>query len=64
MMEITEAIQKLKKGKSPGPGGLTAEYYKYFEDILSEKLKDLITGIMGGTTNPWYLETLSYYANS
>ena len=36
--EIKEVIRKLRAGKSPGPDGLTAEFYKCFMDELTPLL--------------------------
>lgn len=36
--EITEAIKSLKKGKSPGNDGLTAEFYQHFLTTIEQPL--------------------------
>lgn len=51
-MELTEAIPKQKKGKAPSPDGIPAEFYKQFEDVLFDKLKDLITEILDSVHLP------------
>lgn len=48
MMELTEAICKQKKGQAPASDSIPDKYNKYFEDTLSEKLRDLITKIFDG----------------
>lgn len=40
---LTELISKQKKGEAPGPDGIPAKFYKHFVDILSDRLKDLLT---------------------
>lgn len=39
--EVQEAIKSLNAGKSPGPDGFSAEYYKANSDLLSPVLKEL-----------------------
>ena len=39
--EILEAINSLRKSKSPGSDGLTAEFYMHFKDYLVPNLKIL-----------------------
>lgn len=39
--EITEAINKQKIGKTPGPDGLPVQYYKELEDVLLKPFKKL-----------------------
>lgn len=46
MMEIHQAIVKVKPGKSPGPDGLAASYYKKLEDILSVPLKTVMNKLL------------------
>ncbi len=36
--EVDKAINKLRSGKSPGPNGLTCEFYKLFREDLRELL--------------------------
>ena len=36
IVELTEAIRKLNKNKSPGPDGLTPEFYQKFWDYLKK----------------------------
>ncbi len=38
LQEITDAINSLKNNKSPGTDGLTAEFYKAFNKLLSPVL--------------------------
>uniref|UniRef100_A0A803U0R0 Reverse transcriptase domain-containing protein n=1 Tax=Anolis carolinensis TaxID=28377 RepID=A0A803U0R0_ANOCA len=40
--EIKEAIKQLPNNKAPGPDGLTALYYKTFQDELIRNLKDIM----------------------
>ena len=53
--EIQQAWKKQKSGKSPGPDGLPAEYYKAFEEILSPQFKKLTEDIesKGVISNSW-----------
>lgn len=41
MTEVQEAIKSLNSGKSPGPDGFSAEYYKTNLDLLAPVLKDM-----------------------
>ena len=43
--EIQEVIKKLKTGKSPGPDGFTAIYYRSLPDILSEPLAKALNSL-------------------
>ena len=36
IVELTEAVTKLNKNKSPGPDGLTPEFYQKFWDYLKK----------------------------
>ena len=40
--QIKFAIRKLGNNKSPGPDGLPAEFYKIYEDIITEPLKEAL----------------------
>lgn len=46
------AISKQKINKSSRPDGISAEYYKQYESILAQKLKDLIANILDGGPIP------------
>ncbi|XP_053568667.1 proteasome activator complex subunit 4 [Bombina bombina] len=48
--EVTKTIEELSTGKSPGPDGFSAKYYKLFKDILSPHLATLFNDI-GHTQN-------------
>ena len=41
-MEITEAVTKLNKNKSPGPDGLTPEFYQKFWDYLKKPFMEML----------------------
>ena len=43
--EVTKAIKDSNSNKSPGPDGLTYEFYKTFKDELSEILTELYNNI-------------------
>lgn len=45
-MELSEAIHKQKKVKTPGPDSISAEFYYKFNDILSDKLKEVVSEIL------------------
>lgn len=40
--ELTEAVQQLSMGRSPGIDGLTAEFYKHFWEILGEDFYEVV----------------------
>lgn len=40
--ELTEAVQQLSMGRSPGIDGLTAEFYKYFWGIIGEDFYEVV----------------------
>lgn len=44
-LEIKKAIQEIPNGKSPGPDGLTALYYKKFQDLLTPRMCTYMNGI-------------------
>lgn len=48
MIEISEAIQKQEKDKAPGPDGIPTEYYKQYESIITDILKNMIANILDG----------------
>lgn len=60
MMEITMAISKQTK-KSPRQNGIPAEYYKEYENILAQNLKDFISNILDGGLIPesWKYSTMT-----
>ena len=39
---VTQAIRSAGTGKSPGPDGLPAEFYKHYEDLLTPLLTEVI----------------------
>ena len=41
-MEVTEAVTKLNKNKSPGPDGLTPEFYQKFWDYLKKPFMEML----------------------
>ena len=41
--DVTEAIRKTANNKSPGPDGLPGEFYRAYEMIIAQPLKDAIT---------------------
>ena len=43
LQDIKQAIYKLQNDKSPGPDGLTAEFYKYYEKQLAPLLLQVYT---------------------
>lgn len=45
LKEITTAINSLKLGKSPGPDGFSAGYYKKFKEILAPQLQQYFNGV-------------------
>lgn len=53
--EIEEAIHKTKNGKSPGPDGYMANFYKFFKDEIISHLEKLFNEIMQGneTLRTW-----------
>ena len=46
MDEITSALQRCPKNKSPGEDGLTVEFYLKFWDIIKNEIKDIINEIL------------------
>lgn len=46
--EVGRGISNLENGKTPGPDGLTAEYYKALKEDLTTPLFDLYTAIWEG----------------
>uniref|UniRef100_A0A670HYM7 Reverse transcriptase domain-containing protein n=1 Tax=Podarcis muralis TaxID=64176 RepID=A0A670HYM7_PODMU len=50
--EIEGAIQNMKLGKSPGPDGLTARYYKALKEWLIQPLKEVCNQILEGKKAP------------
>jgi len=40
--ELTEAVQQLSMGRSPGIDGLTAEFYKHFWGLLGEDFYEVV----------------------
>lgn len=50
--EIQNAIKDLKTGKSPGPDGFSAIYYKTFTDILTSPLTNALNSLSTQRTVP------------
>uniref|UniRef100_A0A670HTD8 Reverse transcriptase domain-containing protein n=1 Tax=Podarcis muralis TaxID=64176 RepID=A0A670HTD8_PODMU len=44
--EVRDAINKMKNGKSPGPDGLPAKYYKKLVDLLAPVLTEVINNTL------------------
>ena len=42
--EIDAAISSLQSGKSPGPDGFPAEFFKTFSSLLSSQLSAVLSG--------------------
>jgi hypothetical protein len=53
VQDVLTAIQRLKKSKSPGPDGLTAEFYISFANVLAPALSRAINDVLnnGDPTN-------------
>lgn len=47
--EVDRGIRNLKNGKTPGPDGLTAEFYKVLKEDLTTPLFNLYTAMWEGT---------------
>ena len=57
--ELESAISRLKAGKSPGPDGFNAEWYKILRAELSPLLLNTFNGILrGGDTPPSWKEAI------
>lgn len=41
--DISETVKSLKSGKTPGPDGLSNEFYKTFNNIISPQLQCMYT---------------------
>uniref|UniRef100_A0A670KHH1 Reverse transcriptase domain-containing protein n=1 Tax=Podarcis muralis TaxID=64176 RepID=A0A670KHH1_PODMU len=50
--EIEGAIQNMQLGKSPGPDGLTARYYKALKEWIIQPLKEVCNEILEGKKAP------------
>ena len=44
--EVHKAIKNMRKGKSPGNDGLTAEFYQQFGEFLEDEITELMNNIM------------------
>ena len=49
---VEEAISKMKKGKAPGPSGVSADMIKAGGDISTEMVYDLISDIIKEAETP------------
>uniref|UniRef100_A0A8C5PGP4 Reverse transcriptase domain-containing protein n=1 Tax=Leptobrachium leishanense TaxID=445787 RepID=A0A8C5PGP4_9ANUR len=54
--ELLQALKSTKNGKSPGPDGLPAEYYKEFQDLLLPPLLATLNALNSDT--PFHPHTL------
>ena len=50
--EIIDDLKKLKIGKTPGPDGISAGYYKYFLEQIINPFRDLLNLIIEGSKIP------------
>lgn len=53
--EVLNAIKGLQSGKSPGPDGLSVEFYKEFHDILIDPLLNMFNDSLAKGTLPQFL---------
>uniref|UniRef100_A0A2D4EPZ4 Reverse transcriptase domain-containing protein n=1 Tax=Micrurus corallinus TaxID=54390 RepID=A0A2D4EPZ4_MICCO len=52
MVELTQAIRSQKNNKTPGLDGLSGEYYKTMEEILSPIMLDLYNEVLTDSNMP------------
>lgn len=50
--EVIKSIEDLKIGKSPGPDGLTAKFYKVVKKEVGEFLQEIMNRVMSGSALP------------
>lgn len=53
--EIKAIIQKMKSGKTPGPDGLSKEFYATYYHILKKDIQEVINNsyLFGGICKTW-----------
>lgn len=51
LAEINKIVMSLQMGKSPGPDGLSNEYYRHFQHILAPYMLEMFKSVQGGTNS-------------
>ena len=50
--DIKEIIKQFKRGKAPGPDGITTDFLKDLDDEALEEVRKLVRNLVGQTGSP------------